>query len=352
MMIKIDRYILWTTFITVIGSLVLLSIIETFFTFLNELGDVGPENYQVSDVLLYLLYDLPVRLNRMIPMGLLLGILIGLGQLASTNELTVMRAASLSKFRILRGAIFTVIIMSIFSIFLSASVIPESSVKAESYQNKQSNKGVVQDGFWAISNAEILNVSAIHDGDLKNITMFDIEGQTIKNIIQAPEASLNRRDWVMSDVTTMTFNEGEIARSSQEHVTFPNLIDQKILDALIAKPENLSIKNLWRFIRYMDDNGLDSAEYRLAFWTKVFSPLMNFVMLVIVAPLTFSPNRHGTLGMRLSFGITFGLIIYLATRILSHTILIFGYPPIAGAILPIIVALLIAFILFKFVASK
>ncbi|KZS22344.1 LPS export ABC transporter permease LptG [Wohlfahrtiimonas chitiniclastica] len=40
-MIKVDRYILWTTLMTVIGSLVLLSIIETFFTFLNELSDVG-----------------------------------------------------------------------------------------------------------------------------------------------------------------------------------------------------------------------------------------------------------------------------------------------------------------------
>ncbi len=351
-MIKIDRYILWTTFITVIGSLVLLSIIETFFTFLNELGDVGQDNYQVSDVLLYLLYDLPVRLNRMIPMGLLLGILIGLGQLASTNELTVMRAASLSKFRILRGAIFTVIIMSIVSVFLSESVIPKTSVQAEIYQNKQNNKAVVQDGFWAISNLEILNVAVIHNGNLKNITMFDIKDQTIKNIIQAPNASLSRKDWVMTDVTTTTFGENIITRSSEAKAVFPNLIDQRILDALIAKPENLSIKNLWRFIRYMENNGLDSAEYGLAFWTKIFSPLMNFVMLVIVAPLIFSQNRQGNLGMRIFLGIMIGLVIYLATRILSHTILIFDYPPIVGAILPIIVALLIAFILFKFVASK
>lgn len=352
MMIKIDRYILWTTFITVIGSLVLLSIIETFFTFLNELGDVGQENYKVSDVLLYLLYDLPVRLNRMIPMGLLLGILIGLGQLASTNELTVMRAATLSKFRILRGAIFTVIIMSIFSVFLSEVVIPKSSVQAEIYQNKQSNKTVVQDGFWAISNSEILNVSAIHDGNLKNITMFDIEGQTIKNIIQAPDARLDRKDWIMPEIQKVTFEDEIIVHSSESNIVVPNLIDKRILDALIAKPENLSIKNLWRFIRYMENNGLDSSEYRLAFWTKIFSPLMNFVMLVIVAPLIFSQNRQGNLGMRIFLGIMIGLVIYLATRILSHTILIFGYPPIVGAILPIIVALLIAFILFKFVASK
>ncbi|GAA5096620.1 LPS export ABC transporter permease LptG [Wohlfahrtiimonas larvae] len=351
-MIKIDRYILWTTFITVIGSLVLLSIIETFFTFLNELGDVGQDDYKITDVLLYLLYDLPVRLNRMIPMGLLLGILIGLGQLASTNELTVMRAAGLSKFRVLCGAIFTVIIMSIFSFLLSENIIPKTSIQAELYQNKQSTNEIVQDGFWAISNSEIVNVSAIHDGNLKNITMFDIEDQSIKSIIQSPNAYLDRRDWIMSDVTTTIFNEESITRQDEGNLTFPNLIDQRILDALIAKPENLSAKNLWRFIRYMEKNGLDSAEYRLAFWTKVFSPFMNFVMLVIVAPLVFSQNRQGNLGMRIFLGIMIGLIIYLATRILSHTILIFGYPPIAGAILPIVVALLIAFILFKFVASK
>lgn len=351
-MIKIDRYTLWTTFITVIGSLVLLSIIETFFTFLNELSDVSEDGLKVSDVLLYLTYDLPMRVNRMIPMGLLLGILIGMGQLASTNELTVMRAAGLSKFRILWGAIITVIIISIFSMFLSESIIPKSSVKAESYQNKQNGLDNIQAGFWAISGAEILNVAAIQNGNLKNIMLFDIKDQRISEIIEAPDASLNRRDWMMSEVVTTVINSEGIERSTEAHRLFPNLIDQKILDALVAKPENLTIKNLWRFIRYMDGNGLDSAEYRLAFWTKIFSPLMNFVMLIIVAPLIFSQNRQGNLGMRIFLGIMIGLIIYLTSRILSHTILVFGYPPIAGAVLPIIMALLIAFILFKFVASK
>lgn len=351
-MIKIDRYILWTTMITVIGSLILLSIIETFFTFLNELSDLGQDSFSIKDILLYLTYDFPTRINRMIPMGLLLGTLIGLGQLSSTNELTVMRAASLSKFRILRGAIFTVIIMSAFSIFLSEQVIPRSSVKAEFYQNQQRTEAVVQAGFWAISNNEILNVSSIQNGNLKKITIFDVKDQEIQRMVQAPDASLARRDWIMKDVTTTSFSDEEITRSMTERVTVPNLIDQRILDALIAKPDSLSIKNLWRFIRYMENNGLDSSEYSLSFWTKVFSPVMNFVMLIIVAPLVFSQNRQGNLGMRVFLGIMIGLIIYLTSSILSHAILIFGYPPIAGAVLPILMALLIAFILFKFVASR
>lgn len=351
-MIKVDRYILWTTLMTVIGSLVLLSIIETFFTFLNELSDVGQADFSLINVLLYLLYDLPMRVNRMIPMGLLLGALIGLGQLASTNELTIMRAAGMSKFRILYGAIITVVLMSVLSLFLSEKVIPESSVEAEIYQNNQSGKDIVRDGFWAISNQEILNVAALHNDELKNITMFDIDGQTIKNVVHAPSATLNRKDWIMNDVTTTTIEQSRIVRTVEQAVTFPNLIDQRILEALSAKPENLSIRNLNRFIRYLDGNGLDSSEYRLAFWTKVFSPLMNFVMLIVVAPLVFSQNRQGGLGVRIFLGIMIGLIIYLASRILSHSILIFGYPPIIGAILPIAIALLIAFLLFKFVASR
>ncbi len=348
-MIKLDRYTLWVTLLTVIGSLILLSIIETFFTFLNELGE---NDVNITNILLYLTYDLPMRLNRMIPMGLLLGILIGMGQLASTNELTVMRAAGLSKFRILWGAIITVILMSMLSIFLSEGIIPYSSVKAENYQNKSAGSDNIQPGFWAISGSEVLNVSSIQNGDLKNITLFDIEGQTIKQIVRAPDATLDRRDWMMTDVVTTDITASEVTRKFEENLVFPNLIEQRILDALISKPENLSIVNLWRFIGYMENNGLDSSEYRLAFWTKLVSPIMNFVMLIIVAPLIFSQNRQGNLGMRIFLGIMIGLIIYLTSRILSHTILVFGYPPIAGAVLPIIIALLIAFILFKFVASK
>ncbi len=341
-MIKIDQYTLKTSFFFTLLCLLLLIIIETFFTFLNELQDLD-EGYAISDMMLFLLYDMPARIYRIFPMALLLGTLLGLGQLASHNELTAIRTAGFSKARTLRGALITTIFLSAVVVLMGEYLVPKSHEEALIVSNKNSSG----DGFWAIDGNFILEVKSIENLSLKGITIYEPKDLALHKVMQAQSMELIDDQWVIPSLSETTFTNTQITKQQLTDYIIDTHIDEDALVALINDPEYLSGRSLWRFIGYLDENNLDSSEYRLAFWAKIFNPITNLSMILIAAPLVFAQQRRQGIGERILIGVILGLIIYLMTQMLGHFILLSGFPPLLGALLPTILAVGIAYVLFK-----
>lgn len=99
---RLDRYIARNVLVAMLVVQVLILGLDLMITYINDLGDVKGD-YGAFEVLLYLLMRLPSRFYEFVPVGVLLGALIGLGSMASSNELTIMRAAGRSLTRILWG---------------------------------------------------------------------------------------------------------------------------------------------------------------------------------------------------------------------------------------------------------
>ncbi len=342
-MLKIDRYTFTTSLFFTLFCLLLLIIIETFFTFLNELQDLGDNNYQIMEMMLYLLYDMPARIYRIFPMALLLGTLLGLGQLASHNELTAIRTAGFSKARTLKGAIYTTVLLSLGIFLVGEYVVPPTHDAAMVVSHKDSSGK----GFWAVDSGNIIEVRSLENRTLKNITIYQPEGQVLHKLIKSPEMELKNEQWVMPTLTETTFTRDDIETKKLHDLVLSTHIDQSALVALVSDPEYLSSSSLWRFIDYLEENNLDSSEYRLAFWSKVFNPATNISMILIAAPLVFAQQRRQGIGERILIGVILGLIIYLTTQMLGHFILLSGFPPIIGALFPTVLAILIAYVLFK-----
>lgn len=342
-MLKIDQYTFKTSLFFTLFCLLLLIIIESFFTFLNELQDLGDDHYQLSNMMLYILYDMPARIYRIFPMALLLGTLLGLGQLASHNELTAIRTAGFSKARTLRGAIYTTLVLSFVIVFVGEFIVPPTHDKAMIESQKDSSGK----GFWAIDGDYIVEVKSIENLILKDITVYEPQDGALHRLIHAPYMELIDDQWLMPELTETTFSKEQITTQRRNNYVIETHIDESALTALINDPEYLSSRSLWRFIGYLEDNNLDSSEYRLAFWSKIFNPLTNISMILIAAPLVFAQQRRQGIGERILIGVILGLIIYLTTQMLGHFILLSGFPPLLGALFPTVLAIGIAYLLFK-----
>ena len=66
----------------------------------KEMQQVGQGKYTAADAFVTVLYTLPSRAYLLFPTAAVIGSLMGLGQLAASSELTVMRAVGLSRRRI------------------------------------------------------------------------------------------------------------------------------------------------------------------------------------------------------------------------------------------------------------
>jgi len=83
---------------TALVMLVLLAL-GALFLFIDQQDDIGTGGYSASQAMLFVGLSLPTYLFQLLPVGALIGALLGLGNLARGSELVVMRASGVTTAR-------------------------------------------------------------------------------------------------------------------------------------------------------------------------------------------------------------------------------------------------------------
>src|SRR5688572_6845386 len=96
---KITGYISRTVFGAIVLTLLVFVSLDFTFGVIDQLGKVRG-GYTSKEALIYMALTVPRRLYELIPFACLIGCLVGLGILANSSELTVVRAAGVSVKRI------------------------------------------------------------------------------------------------------------------------------------------------------------------------------------------------------------------------------------------------------------
>ena len=78
----------------------------------------------------------------------------------------------------------------------------------------------------------------------------------------------------------------------------------------------------------------DAGRYQLNMWSKIFQPLSVAVMMLMALSFIFGPLRSVPMGVRVVTGISFGFVFYVLDQIFGPLTLVYGIPPIIGALLP------------------
>ncbi|RMU77903.1 Permease YjgP/YjgQ, partial [Pseudomonas syringae pv. aptata] len=94
-MVKLDRYIGKSVLLAILAVLGIILGLVSMFAFIDEMRDIS-DTYTLTDALSFVMLTAPRRVYDTLPMAALIGCLIGLGTLASSSELTIMRAAGVS----------------------------------------------------------------------------------------------------------------------------------------------------------------------------------------------------------------------------------------------------------------
>jgi len=78
--------------------MILLGLIAlfAFFDFMQEINDLGKGNYGLLQVLIFVALTIPGRIYEIIPLAVLLGSMLAIGQLSHSSELTIIRSAGYS----------------------------------------------------------------------------------------------------------------------------------------------------------------------------------------------------------------------------------------------------------------
>lgn len=340
-MVKLyQRHLASAVIKTALIALVVVLSLDLLINLIRELDDVGQGQYTYLTALYYLLLTLPRRLYEALPAALLIGGLLGLGSLARDNELTILRTSGLSRRRLTGAALLGGLSLSLLGFAIGEFVVPATERQAILLRSEARTDYITiggRRGFWARDRQYFINIRAVQSG-FRLVDIFIYEVGDNANLISVTHAKSARYDqrghWLLENVSRSLLRPDLVAISAPPAITWSSVITPEMLGVLALPPLNLSLRDLVTYIAYLKGNGLDTLRYELAFWRKLFAPLTNLAALFIALPFILGAPRRASIGERLVLGILLGLSFYLIDRMLGDVVLLYGFPPLVGALLP------------------
>ena len=352
MMGIIDRYIGKTIFASTFLSLFVLVGLSNIIKFVEQMKSVGQGTYDVLSAGYFVLLKMPVEIATFFPMAALIGALIGLGSLASSSELVVMQAAGLSKLRIAGAVLKTAIPMVVAVMVLGEFVAPVTDKEAYSMrdqarygQQKVSNKY----GVWVKDGDAFISIGRMNtDSELFDVQLYFFDkNMELEHALLARKGVYQKNGWKLTNVSRTQFSKNKTDTLEMAEKFWKTDLTPKKLEVVLSDPDKMSMRDIYGYINYLESNEQDADRYWLTFWRKAVLPFTIVVMMLLSVSFIFGGLRTVTMGTRLIFGIASGFTFHVSGELFGPASLVFGLPPILGALLPSLLVLAIAMYLLR-----
>ena len=341
-----ERYITKTLLnYTLIVLLVWLGIYG-FFNFLTELNNVGTENYTILEASKYVFLQMPeVAYDQASPV-ILLGCVLGMGHLATTGQLLIFRVAGNSILNItwltLKTALLFIATIIVFGELL-APILTNYSESSRSSALGESNLLANQNGFWIRDGDNFINVNNNING-LTGITVIEINASNkIERVIKSDKASFDGNSLKMNGSEIFTIGTSGTFEniSFKERNSYNKIVsfDRDLVDSLEKEPEELATWTIIKQIQFLSDNKLRSELFEVELYKRLVKPLTLVAMILMAMLFIFGSTRDATLGKKIFFGVSLGLLFELVSRIGSSLALSLDLSPLLSSISPAIVVM-------------
>ena len=334
---RLDRYIARNVLGAILVVQVVLLGLDLVISYINDLDDVEG-NYGALQVLFYLLMRLPWRFYQYAPVAVLIGALIGLGSMASSNELTVMRAAGRSLTRILWGVMKPIILVVVVVLLIAEYVSPRTEQFASAWRLEQlQGEGAVltQRGGWQREGDSVYRFGAIRaDDTVVDLTRYRFEGRELREAVTAERAVWRDGRWLLEDVGITRFYEDRTEAERLDEQSWQTTLTPAQLNRLLMPISIQAPSELWAYARFLQDQGLQATQPLLYFWQKMLMPLTMASLVLVAASFVFGPLRTVAAGTRVFYGVIVGLTFKYMQDLLAPASTVFGFSPAWAVLAP------------------
>jgi lipopolysaccharide export system permease protein len=346
-----ERYITKTLLSFTLVVLVIWLGVYSFFNFLSEMSSIGQLNYTSLEALRYIALQVPEVAYKHASPVILLGCVLGMGHLATTNQLLVLRVSGMSIFRLTMLTIKTALIFVIAVIAIGEGFAPFASEEAEKGRSKALDIAIAsqsQEGFWIRDGGNFINVQKNIDGKIfRDVTVIEVNSSNkIATVLTSEKATFDGKSLEMDNAEIFSIDgtkEIDII-SLEEGNPYRQIVsfDQDLIDSLKKEPEEMTWLNIHYQLQFLQDNKLRSEIFEVEDYKRLVKPITLVAMILLAMLFIFGSSRDVTLGRKIFFGIALGLSFELLSRISGAMALSFDINPVMSTFLPTIVVMVIA----------
>ena len=317
-----------------IGIYLLIDFFEKVDNFIEYGATAG-------DYIVYLGNNIPFIFAQILPLAVLATMVLSLGGLSRSNEVTAMRACGVGLLQIVRPLMSLTLVLSFFLLLLNEFVIPWNTkqlnnlleVKLKGKQQLQ----LTQNKIWYRSSNQIINIAVanIQKQQLQGVKIFTFDDQ--QKIVRRQDSVLvnfKKGLWETADLTEMIFDSesGDLVKTaSLKNQTID--IDRTLEDFSGRENWNneLNFRQLSAMAKTLEQEGYDSTRQRVDMHSRLAAPFTCLIMGFLGIPFALQKGRNSNIAMGIGLSLGVGVFYF----IIQSLVVAFGY---SNAIPPFLAA--------------
>jgi lipopolysaccharide export system permease protein len=335
----LDRYLYRTVLVYTLMTMAVLLALGALILFISQQGDVGTGSYSAGDAFLFTLLNLPQTAFELLPIGALIGALMGLGNLAAGSELVVTRASGVSVWRTAWPVGLAGLTLAIIMFGIGEYAAPHLSQLAKREKTIAKLADVSFAGTssaWVKDGNRILRVQT---GDVDRafggVSVFELDGPTrLRSIERAARIVADPGHWSLHNVATSRFEKDKVEGETVSELTLHSTVNPEFLGLAATDPQMLTLHGLASYIDHLRRNSLETTSYEIGYWSRIARLFAVIVVTLLALPFVFGPLRTTGAGTRTVFGALLGVVFFLITRTVENGGQLFNLNPVLVGWLP------------------
>lgn len=319
----IATYLAWQlgkwTLMALLGIVALLQMVD-----LLERGEAFvTRGMSLSEIGRYALLQLPPMVQQALPLAALTGSMATFAGLGRGHEITALRAAGISQWRILLMALPVPLFLGLISFQFAENVVPASQVRFAAWWAQTEparEEGPGERARWFRIGGDIVRAgSASPDGtQLRDVAIFrrDSEGLLAERF-KADGAELEGGRWSLSSVEITRFGSGRPGRREARELDWDAALQPADVAAFFSSAPQLSAATARRSLAELAPVSQSETLFQTRIYRSAAEPLAPLLMLLLALPLAFVPPRVGSAWPVLLYAGAGGLIYLVADGVFT-----------------------------------
>jgi lipopolysaccharide export system permease protein len=329
---------------------VLVSLVLILMT-LDLLGESGkilaaPGNGD-AELWRYVSLRVPLLTSRFLPFSVLLGTLIAFAGLNQHSEVVAMKAAGMSAHQILAPLIVASLGIAAVAFAFNETVVVKAARTVTAWSDNDYRPippaSDLLSNVWVLDGVDLVRArQVVGQGDrlrATGVTLYDREGGTLRQVIDAERARPAGDAWLLETVRIYDSTLNLMVRKPQ--MVALRGVEPNRLTLAKVDPDQLDFFTLRERIGQLERAGRQADEARAGLWHKISGPLSTLLMPLLAAVAAFGLARSGQVLLRATVGMALGFAYFVADNFSLAMGNVGAYPPLLAAWAPFILFLLI-----------
>jgi lipopolysaccharide export system permease protein len=354
----LDWYIIKKFIGTYIYSIALIISISIVFDVNDNLARFTQNHAPVHAVIFdYYLNFIPYFSNLFSPLFVFIAVIFFTSKLAGNSEIISMLATGISFKRLLRPYMFSCVLISLLSFYLSAYVIPHGNIIRQNfemlYKNKKKNTSA-ENVQLQVGQGVIAYIQH-YDNNLKKGYGFSLDKFEEKKLVSHMTGMEIQYDTISDSKYHWSVSNWKIRqlKGLREHITsgakLDTLIQMEPTDLVYSKgqQETFTSPELKDYISKQINRGSSNVvQYQVEYHKRIASSFASFILTIIGLSLS-SRKRKGGMGLYLGIGLALSFTYIMLQTVSSTFAINSGFPPMLAAWVPNLIFAVVAYFCYR-----